>query len=63
MKELGVMISPKEFVIFATMVLIIAILINSGVTKDIELSQTIIEVGMGALGGYGIGLSVAKRKA
>jgi hypothetical protein len=55
--------STKRFLILATLTLMIAILAYSGVTKDIELSQTIIELGMGALGGYGIGLSFAKRKA
>lgn len=55
--------STKRFLRLATLTLIIAILVYSGVTKDIGISQTIIELGMGALGGYGIGLSVAKRKA
>jgi hypothetical protein len=53
--------STKRFLILATLTLIIAILVYSGATKDIELSQTIITVGMGALGGYGIGVSVSKR--
>lgn len=61
-KEIENVETTKRLIIISIIVVIAIVLLYSAFTKDIELSQTIINVGIGALGGFGIGVTVSKNK-
>jgi hypothetical protein len=61
-KEIENVENTKRLIIISIIVVIAIVLLYSAFTKDIELSQTIINVGIGALGGFGIGVTVSKNK-
>ncbi|AFY69696.1 hypothetical protein Pse7367_1405 [Thalassoporum mexicanum PCC 7367] len=54
--------NTKRLTIGAVIVLIAMTFGYAGITKDKELSAKIIDVGIGAIGGFGAGYAVSKQK-
>jgi hypothetical protein len=51
----------KRLAVAAIILLVLMVLIYSGFTKDLQLSEKIITAGISALGGFGVGYAVGKK--
>ncbi|WP_198648759.1 hypothetical protein [Cyanothece sp. BG0011] len=53
--------STKRYSILSILLLVLMILIYTGLTKDVQLSEKIITAGISALGGFGLGYGVGRK--
>lgn len=54
--------TTKRLAMAALLALVLFILGYAGLTKDKELAEKVMTAGIGALGGYGVGVATAKQK-